>query len=66
MVLAPRPRTILAVALVVVAGIWVLVNGPVEGPTMVVVTPDHGLSVADLFSLLALAVAAVLLLTSRR
>ena len=62
----PQRRTVVAVVLVVVAGIWILVNGPVEGRTLVVVTPQHGLTVADLFSLIALAVAAVLLLSSRR
>ena len=62
----PQRRTVVAVVLVVAAGIWFLVNGPVEGPTLVVVTPEHGLTVADLFSLVALAIAAVLLLTSRR
>ncbi len=63
--LAPG-RTVVALALVVFAVIWVLVNGPFEGPTLVVVTPDHGLTVADLLSLVAFAVAAVVLLTGRR
>lgn len=49
----------------VVAVIWVLVN-PVEGATLVVVTPDHGLTVADLLSFAALAVAAGLLVPGRR
>lgn len=62
----PQRRTVVAVVLLVAAGIWFLVNGPVEGRTLVVVTPEHGLTVADLFSLVALAAAAVLLLTSRR
>lgn len=57
---------VVALGLVVVAVIWVLVDGPVEGATLVVVTPDHGLTVADLLSFAALAVAAVLLVSGRR
>ena len=34
--------------------IWVLVNGPVEGPTLLVLAPSHGITVADLPSLAAL------------
>jgi hypothetical protein len=55
-----RPRW-LAVGLVAAAVIWVLVNGPVEGPVLVVLTPSHGVSVADLPSLAALVIAGLLL-----
>jgi hypothetical protein len=51
----------LAVGLVAAAAIWVLVNGPVEGPVLLVLTPSHGITVADLPSLAALVIAAVLL-----
>lgn len=50
-----------AVVAVVAAGVaWWLVNGPVEGPVLHVVTPTHGLTVADLLvpPLVALAVLA--------
>ncbi|ROP42844.1 hypothetical protein [Pseudokineococcus lusitanus] len=44
--LRPGP---LAVVAVVAAGVaWWLVNGPVEGAVLHVVTPTHGLTVADL------------------
>lgn len=53
-------------ALVVVAVVWVLVNQPVEGPTLLRLTPQHGVTLADLPSAAALVVAAVLVLTARR
>jgi hypothetical protein len=51
----------LAVGLAVAAVIWVLVNGPVEGPVLLVLTPSHGITVADLPSLAALVIAGLLL-----
>ena len=53
-------RRWLAVGLAAVAGAWVLVNGPVEGRVLVVLSPAHGITVADLPSALALAVAGYL------
>ncbi|MFC5063059.1 hypothetical protein [Actinomycetospora atypica] len=47
----------LAAGLAVLAGIWVLVNKPVEGPTLLVLSPSHGVTFADLLSLVALGVA---------
>ena len=55
-------RVALAAGLVVLAGVWVLVNKPVEGPTLLVLSPSHGVTFADLFSLVALGVAAELVL----
>jgi hypothetical protein len=52
----------LAVGLVAAAGVWVLVNGPVEGPVLLVLTPSHGITVADLPSMVALVIAGLLLL----
>lgn len=49
-----------AVVLVLVAVVWILVNGPVEGPVLIVFTKNHGLTVADLPSLAAIGVAALL------
>ena len=54
------------VVLVILAVVWFLVNAPVEGRTLVVVTPAHGLTVADLPGLAVLAVGALLLLSARR
>ncbi|HEY6664337.1 MAG TPA: hypothetical protein VI036_04330 [Propionibacteriaceae bacterium] len=63
---SPRRRRLVAVGLVAAAVIWVLVNGPVEGPTLLVLTPSHGITVADLPSLGALVIAGLLLSSSRR
>ncbi|WP_433802190.1 hypothetical protein [Actinomycetospora sp. CA-084318] len=51
----------LAAVLVVAAGVWVVVNKAVEGPTLLVITGRHGLTVADLFSVAALVTAGYLL-----
>ncbi len=52
------PRRRLAAALLVLAAVaWVLVNGPVEGPTLFLVTRHHGLTAADLLSVCAVVVA---------
>lgn len=60
-----RKRTVAAV-LVVAAVLWLFVNGPVEGPVLVVFAPTHGVTVADLFSVLAILLAGALLVSSRR
>jgi hypothetical protein len=57
---------LVAVGLVAAAVIWVLVNGPVEGPTLLVLAPSHGITVADLLSVCALVIAGLLLCSSRR
>jgi hypothetical protein len=54
-------RRWLAVGLVAAAVIWALVNGPVEGPVLLVLAPSHGITVADLPSLAALGIAGLLL-----
>ena len=46
-----------AIALAVVSLLWFVVNGPVEGPTLIVVTRSHGLTVADLAGLAGLGLA---------
>ncbi|MEJ2871973.1 hypothetical protein WCD74_29735 [Actinomycetospora sp. OC33-EN08] len=51
------PRLLLALGLVVVAAVWVAVNKAVEGPTLLVITSRHGLTVADLLSVAALVTA---------
>jgi hypothetical protein len=47
-----------AIALAAVAVVWFLVNGRVEGPTLVTVAPGHGLTGADLAGIAAMVVAA--------
>jgi hypothetical protein len=56
---------LVAVGLVAAALIWVLVNGPVEGPVLLVLAPSHGITVADLSSLAALVIAGLLLFSTR-
>ncbi|MFN8078470.1 MAG: hypothetical protein U0Q19_02800 [Kineosporiaceae bacterium] len=47
-----------AAALVPLAGAWLMANQLVEGPVLVVLSWRHGVTTADLLSLLALIVAA--------
>jgi hypothetical protein len=61
-----RGRRVLAGVLVVLAVVWVLVNEPVEGPTLLVLTRTHGITAADLLSVAAVLVAIGLLLPRRR
>src|SRR4051794_35981415 len=60
-----RKRTAAAI-LVLAAVVWLFVNGPVEGPILVVFSAQHGVTVADLASVLAVLVAGVLVASSRR
>jgi hypothetical protein len=55
-----QQRRWLAVGLAAAAGVWIAVNGPVEGPVLLVFTPQHGLTVADLPAIAAVIVAGVL------
>jgi hypothetical protein len=48
-----------ALALAVVSVLWLLVNGPMEGPVLVAVGPGHGLTGGDLAGLAGLGLAAV-------
>lgn len=54
----------LAVGLVGAAVIWILVNGPVEGPVLLILTPSHGITVADLPSLALIIIAAVIFIAT--
>jgi hypothetical protein len=47
-----------AVALAVISVLWLVGNGPMEGPVLVVVTRGHGLTGGDLAGLVGLGVAA--------
>ena len=48
-----------AVALALLSVLWLVVNGPMEGPTLLVVTRAHGLTGGDLAGLAGLALAAL-------
>jgi hypothetical protein len=47
-----------AVALAVVSVLWLLTNNPMEGPILVTLSADHGITGGDLAGLAGLAVAA--------
>jgi hypothetical protein len=53
-------RLLLAALLVIAAVIWVRINKPVEGRTLLELTSNHGVTTADLLSLVALAMAVVI------
>lgn len=59
-------RLLLAALLVVAAVIWVRINKPVEGDVLLELTSRHGVTTADLLSLVALAMAVVIAWPSRR
>ena len=48
-----------AAALAAMSVLWLLVNDPMEGPVLIIFTPAHGLTGADLAGLVGLALAAV-------
>ncbi|MEJ2862459.1 hypothetical protein [Actinomycetospora flava] len=59
-------RLLLAALLVVAAVIWVRINKPVEGEVLLELTRRHGVTTADLLSVVMLAMAAVIAWPSRR
>ena len=59
-------RLLIAALLVVAAVIWVRINHPVEGRTLLVLADNHGITTADLLSVIALAMAVVIAWPSRR
>jgi hypothetical protein len=59
-------RVLVAALLVVAAVIWVRINKPVEGDVLLELTSRHGVTVADLLSLVMLAMAVVIAWPSRR
>ena len=59
-------RVLLAILLVLGGLVWLRVDQRLEGGVLLVVTPQHGLTVADLLSLAAFAVAAILVWPERR
>jgi hypothetical protein len=46
-----------ALSLVVLSVAWLLVNGPFEGPTLVVLSWSHGITAADLISVAGVSLA---------
>ncbi|MFC5140700.1 hypothetical protein ACFPK1_20865 [Actinomycetospora rhizophila] len=59
-------RLLLAALLVVAAVLWTRINKPVEGEVLLELTRRHGVTTADLLSVLMLAMAVVIAWPSRR
>jgi len=55
-----------AISLVAGGLVWLLVNSPVEGPVLLVISRRHGITVADVASLAAFAAAGILVWRRRR
>jgi hypothetical protein len=54
-----------AIALAVLSVLWLILNGPMEGPVLLVVTRGHGVTGGDLAGLAGLAIAFVRVLATR-
>ncbi|TDQ58267.1 hypothetical protein EV188_1046 [Actinomycetospora succinea] len=59
-------RLLLAGLLVVAAVIWTRINKPIEGEVLLELTRRHGVTTADLLSVVMVAMAAVIVWPSRR
>jgi hypothetical protein len=59
-------RVLLAGLLVVAAVIWTRINKPIEGEVLLELTRRHGVTTADLLSVVMLAMAVVIVWPSRR
>jgi hypothetical protein len=55
-------RVVAAAALVLVGIIWLRINKSFEGPTLVILSTNHGITAADLISALLFLVAAWIVL----
>jgi hypothetical protein len=54
-----------ALALALLSVVWLFVNGPMEGPVLLIVTRGHGVTGGDLAGLAGLAIAAWQALATR-
>ena len=61
-----RPSVRAACVLAVIAGAWLIWNGPLEGGILVTLTATHGITEADLLSVVALALSAYTVFRVRR
>lgn len=59
-------RALLAVILVAAGLVWLRVDEPIEGRVLLELTPNHGITSADLLSVAAFAAAVILLWPGRR
>jgi hypothetical protein len=61
-----RPSQGAAVVLIIVSGLWVLFNGPIEGHVLLSYTDQNGLTESDLLSLAGVIIALRALWLRRR
>jgi hypothetical protein len=59
--LSRRDTLLWPAVLIVLCGLWLLVDKPLEGPVLVVVSRGHGITLSDLLAPAGVAFAAVLL-----
>ncbi|MCF3939330.1 MULTISPECIES: hypothetical protein [Gordonia] len=60
-----RPSVQAAIALVVVSGMWVVGNGPIEGRVLWSYSRAHGVTESDLLSVIGVIIAAITLWRAR-
>ena len=56
---AAKPNRASILSVILFAVIWPFANGPLEGPTLMVLAHDDGITVSDMLSVVAIIVAAV-------
>jgi hypothetical protein len=59
--LCRRDTPVWPAALILLSGVWLLVNKPLEGPVLVVLSRGHGITLSDLLAPAGMAFAAALL-----
>ena len=59
-------RRAVALLLLPASAAWVLFNGPIEGPILLRLSANHGLTVSDLLAVVGVLVAGAVLLLRRR
>ena len=61
-----RPRRAVALLLLPASVAWVLFNGPIEGPILLTLSTNHGLTVSDLLAVVGVLVAGAVLVLGGR
>ena len=60
-----QPRRGTALLLLPVSAAWVLFNGPIEGPVLLALSTNHGVTASDLLAVVGVLVACAVLLLRR-
>ena len=60
------PRRAAALLLLPASAAWVLFNGPIEGPILLTLSTNHGLTVSDLLAVVGVLVAGAVLVLGDR